>query len=453
MKFKAVWRKDNFYIKSVKKRIVALKAEDADASIPIGCDKKDAVKNFDCINNYRPICKVRTRKNHSGKNKFAILLAFIIAALTFVSPSVCYALSDVDFSDRADDVDFSAFEEYIDSLDENQKHALGFDSVKDLIKKLLNGESETFFENFYSTLGISVAEYFFGFLPSFLAILLIAVLTAILSQAVSGFKQKSTQEVVRFVSFGAIATILLVIIGSVSSMCVSLLLNVKKICSFLFPPLLTILSALGGHTTNATLQPFMAVLSGGIITLINSLILPIFLATAVLSIVGNLSKEVRLDKLAKSFKSFGSYVLGGVFSLFITFITAQGIATSAFDSVTFNASKFMVSSYVPVLGGYLSDGYDLAYAGIVLLKNSIGLVGTLILIATVAFPVCKMLVLSLCLKFTAALIEPLGEKRISDMLMMMSKNVSLLISAVIGVAFMFLILIMLTISSCNMGAL
>lgn len=387
------------------------------------------------------------------KNRIFITFAFIIAIVTFLLPTACYAADSVDFSERAEEVDFSAFEDYINSLDEKQRKALGFDSVKELVKKLLNGESEVFFENFYETLGVALAEYFFGFLPSFLAILLIAVFTSVLSQAVSGFKQKSTQEVVRFVSFGAIATILLVIVGSISSMCVTLLSNVKKICLFLFPPLLTMLSALGGHTTNATLQPFMAVLSGGIITLINSLILPIFLATTVLSIVGNLSKEVRLDKLAKSFKSFGSYVLGGVFSLFISFITAQGIATSAFDGVVFNASKFMASSYLPVLGGYLSDGYDLAYAGIVLLKNSIGLVGTLILIATVAFPVCKMVVLSLCLKFTSALIEPLGEKRISDMLMMMSKNVSLLISAVIGVSFMFLILIMLTVSSCNVGAL
>ena len=113
----------------------------------------------------------------------------------------------------------------------------------------------------------------------------------------------------------------------------------------------------------------------------------------------------------------------------------------------------MVSSYVPILGGYLSDGYDLAFAGIVLLKNSIGLVGTFILIATVAFPVCKMAVLSLAMKFTSAIIEPLGEKRISNMLMMTSKNLSLLIAAAMGVAFMFLILIMLAISSCNMGAL
>lgn len=399
--------------------------------------------------------RLKNAKRRSGINrkKTLILALFVLLLFFSLAPTVCLAASEVDFSDRANDVDFSAFDDYISALDENQKRALNFTSVKELVEKLLLGKSEDFFENFFSVFGTAIGEYFFGFLPSFLAILLIAIFTSILSQAVSGFKQKSTEEVVRFVSFGAIATILLVVVGAATSACVTLLSNLKKVCSFLFPPLLTALSALGGHTTTATLQPFMAILSGGIITLINSLIVPIFMATTVLAIVGNLSKEVRLDKLAKSFKSFGSFVLGGVFSLFISFITAQGIATSAFDGVTFNASKFMVSSYVPILGGYLSDGYDLAFAGIVLLKNSIGLVGTFILIATVAFPVCKMAVLSLAMKFTAAIIEPLGEKRISNMLMMTSKNLSLLIAAAMGVAFMFLILIMLAISSCNMGAL
>ena len=113
----------------------------------------------------------------------------------------------------------------------------------------------------------------------------------------------------------------------------------------------------------------------------------------------------------------------------------------------------MVSSYVPILGGYVSEGFDLAVAGVVLLKNSIGYVGMLLLLATILFPLVKVLIFVLCLKFCSAVIEPIGEKRIANMLSQLSKNSMLLVTAIIGVTFMFLVLIMLVITSCNMGVI
>ena len=388
--------------------------------------------------------------NNIQKRTVIFSLAMCVAVLAMcLAPTVAYA----DFTDRADDVDFSSFEDYIKTLEKEQQDALNFTSVKELVKKLLSGESDDFFSGFYSAFSNAALNYFFSFLPSFLAIVTISVFTAILTQAVSGFKKKETEEVVRFVTFAAISTILLVIISNIATMCVTLLGNLGKISAFLFPPLLTIVSGLGGHATVATLQPMMAVMSSGIIALINSLILPLFLSTTVLSIVGNLSSRVSLDKLSGSFKTFGTFVIGGVFSLFITFITFQGITTSAFDSISFNASKYMVSSYVPILGGYVSEGFDLAVAGVVLLKNSIGYVGMLLLLATILFPLVKVLIFVLCLKFCSAVVEPIGEKRIANMLSQLSKNSMLLVTAIIGVTFMFLVLIMLVITSCNMGVI
>ena len=119
------------------------------------------------------------------------------------------------------------------------------------------------------------------------------------------------------------------------------------------------------------------------------------------------------------------------------------------DKFGFNVAKFAVSSYVPVLGGYLSDGLDLLTASVVLVKNALGYVGAIVLCSIVLFPIVKVVVFSL--KLTSAVCEPLGDTRTSNLLFAVSKNTNLLITALAGVAFAFFLLVMLMISSCNPG--
>ena len=195
----------------------------------------------------------------------------------------------------------------------------------------------------------------------------------------------------------------------------------------------------------------MAVLSGSIIKLVQTIIVPAFIATIVFSVVGNISKNVKLDKLTKLFKSAAGWLIGIVFGLFATFLTAQGITGGVIDRLSFNAAKFAMSSYVPILGGYLSDGFDLLSASMVLVKNAVGLTGVAVLLAVVLFPLLQLVVFMLGLRLTAAIAEPVGDARTSSVLGSLADNMSLLITALTGVGFMFFVLLMLIIGSCNLG--
>ena len=59
----------------------------------------------------------------------------------------------------------------------------------------------------------------------------------------------------------------------------------------------------------------------------------------------------------------------------------QGIAVGSFDSLSIRTTKYTIKSYVPVMGGYLSDGMDLILSSTILIKNSVGLVGVLLIIS------------------------------------------------------------------------
>lgn len=76
------------------------------------------------------------------------------------------------------------------------------------------------------------------------------------------------------------------------------------------------------------------------------------------------------------------------------------------------------------------------------------------LFTAVAVPIVQTAVFTLGLKLTAGLCEPIcSDKRISDLLYGVSKNTSLLTAALAGMAFMFVILVMLIIGTCNAGVI
>ncbi len=110
-----------------------------------------------------------------------------------------------------------------------------------------------------------------------------------------------------------------------------------------------------------------------------------------------------------------------------------------------------MSKYVPIIGGYLSEGFNIILAGSVLIKNSLGLTAVIILLFTVVPYIIRVALLSLSLRLTAAISEPLGCKEISGAISDFGKNLTMLISMVLGVAFLYFLFIMLIIATGNLS--
>lgn len=354
-------------------------------------------------------------------------------------------------SEGLDAIDFSELEEWAKQYGADAAFSQG---VEEMVRAVLNGEFTLGVKQFSSVIMNAVTGGIKSCIPAFAAIFAIAVMTSMMQGLSSGFLKDNTREIVHFACYAAIIVILSVQITAV-------VIQVKEIvegmCGFMqavFPVLLTLITVLGSSAAAGVYSPLMAALSVGIGSVISSLVLPCFVAAVVLSIVGNISSNIKLGRLTKFFKSVAVFVLAGAFSLFAAFLTMQGLTGGIADSISVKTAKFAVQSYIPILGGYLSDGLDLALTGIILIKNAFGLVSVLVLFACVAVPVVQTAVFTLGLKLTAGLCEPIcSDKRISDLLYGVSKNTSLLIAAPSGMAFMFIILVMLIIGTCNAGVI
>lgn len=397
-------------------------------------------------------------KRRRGKLKVAVFIGVLLAFILILLPQVIAenkGIEDVEkelgknVEDKLGELNLSELEDYYNNLEDGSLSTWG--SVKSFVGRVIKGDFEGGYNDFFKASISGLGKSALDTLPSLLSIIAIAILFSILSNMSSNFVHKSTNEIIYFVCFAAIAVILLSKVVSLIVLTNNTIKGMQRLMELLFPIMLTLITSLGGVITVSAYQPMMAVVSTSVVGVITAFILPCFIATVVLSVVGNLSPSIKLDKLNKFFKSTGEVVLGIMFSLFMTFVTLQGITGAIADSISVKSAKFAISSYVPILGGYLSEGFDLILASIVLIKNSLGLAGVIIMLTVILMPVLKITVFTLGLKLVAGIIEPIGDKRMSDFIATLGSNMRMLIVAILAVSFMFFIMIMLVIYTCNMG--
>jgi stage III sporulation protein AE len=141
--------------------------------------------------------------------------------------------------------------------------------------------------------------------------------------------------------------------------------------------------------------------------------------------------------------------VGFVFTIFAGVLTIQGISAGKYDTISLKATRFAMKSYIPIIGGYLSDGLDYALLSGLIIKNAIGVAGLILLVSTILSPIAYLLILKLGLQFVAGVVEPIGNSKMSSLCEELSKILIYPIIVILAISFMFLLavgLIMCTMS-------
>lgn len=117
----------------------------------------------------------------------------------------------------------------------------------------------------------------------------------------------------------------------------------------------------------------------------NNILVPLVSIFLALSLVGAAVSEYGLDEIAGTVKSAVCWGLGLILTVFIGILSLQTFVTASADGVTVKAAKFVVSSFVPVVGGALSEAYNTAQGCVKLLKSTVGSFG-IIAVAVMNLP-------------------------------------------------------------------
>jgi len=344
-------------------------------------------------------------------------------------------------------INFSGFENLIRALNSDEKNIFGGSGFKDKVAAIINGDFKIGYDNVFSAIFSLIFSSISGFLPLFAAVIGIAVLSSLLNNIRSD-KSKSG-SIIYYACYSAIIIVVGCAVLSLVNSVKNSVNSMQEQMNILFPVLLSLITALGGTASAAVYQPMVAMLSTFVAEMMTKFILPLFIFSFVFNIIGNLSPGVKLNKFSGFTSSLSKWSIGLVFTIFTAFMTVQGITAASYDGVSIKTARYAVSHYIPVVGGYLSEGLNLVIAGSVLIKNAIGLSALLLLAATVIAPLISIIVMSLGLKLTAAILEPLSDSGYSEFVSAAAKSLGMLVAVLLSVAFMYFITLMLIISTGN----
>lgn len=176
-------------------------------------------------------------------------------------------------------------------------------------------------------------------------------------------------------------------------------------------------------------------------------IIPLASYSAILSIANNLSDQVQITGTCRLISSIAKWILALSFTLFTGICGIYGFSAPALDAMSAKTVKFAVGSLVPVVGNFLSDTLETVISGGRLMKNTVGSAGIVVLCSICAVPVIKIGIMSLIVRVSSAIAEPISDRRISGLLSDISSAITILFGMTVTAAVLFIICISILLSA------
>ena len=340
---------------------------------------------------------------------------------------------------QLDKLNFGDIEKILSSLNSSESEIFGDSSFREKVESIINGSFANGQSSVFTAIVNLVFDDILKFIPLLASIIVIAIICGFVSNIRSENNSKSVGDIIHFVCYGIIIVLVMTGVVNLIKVASNSINSIKGQMEIVFPILLTLMTAIGGSASVAVYQPAVAFLSSFIMQIFVSVLMPIFIFMLVFTIVSNLTSTVKLEKFTKFFGSTYKWIVGTIFTVFMAFLAIQGITASSYDGVSIRTAKYAIRSYIPLLGGYLSEGFDVIMASSMLIKNAVGASALILMFSSIISPIIQIIVFSLVLKLASAILEPLTDSRISDFIYSIGKTLSLLVTMIIGVAFMYLI--------------
>ncbi|SHJ49117.1 stage III sporulation protein AE [Paramaledivibacter caminithermalis] len=391
------------------------------------------------------------------KKKIIIVLMLFIALTNIVyckeGDKKTLGLTENLIMEQLDSIDLSEIEELINSMNDDNSMNMTKINIKTYIMKAIKGE-----------LNLSFKGILIGFIKKLFKeiivnskllsqLIIISVLCSLLNNLTNSFGNNSTNEIAFYACYLVIAGLLVKAFTVAMNVGQQAIDNMVSFMQSLMPILLSLLMAAGSITSSAIFKPIMVGTIGITSTIMRDIILPLIFLSAILAIVNNLPTKIHVSKLASLIKQGSITLIGLMLTIFFGVVTIEGVLTSSTDGVTLRTAKFAVDSFIPIVGGFMSDAVDTVLGCSLLIKNAVGVVGLIIILTIVTFPILKILSLIIIYKITAVLIEPISDTKIVNCINDMSNALVVVFATVISVAIMFFIAITAVVGAGNITAM
>lgn len=330
---------------------------------------------------------------------------------------------------------------YINNMKSDIEIMNDLDPVEYIKGYIKNGEGNLSFK----TISDAVISFLFKEVKTVLALSISIIAIAIICSLLKNLQTSFSNEGISNIAFFACYALLIVILSKSFIVSINIATDIiKDLSDFMvaiLPVLVMMIGTVGGFTQAATMDPIVVGATLIIPRIYTTVIIPLILITFVLEFANNISTEHKISNLCKLTKQITIWLQGIILTIFIGLLTVRGITSSTIDAVTLKTAKFAIDNFIPIVGKAFSDAIASVAGYSLIIKNAISSVGLIIIILMMLYPIIKLVLISFVYKLTAAVIEPISDKRITSSIAAAGDSLILIMSCVLSVSLMFFILL------------
>ena len=284
----------------------------------------------------------------------------------------------------------------------------------------------------------------------FVMVLVLGITAALFSNFADIFQSRQVSDIAFYFIYLLLTAGLLKVFGNAADIVREMLNQVTTFMQLFIPTyLLAVGTAAGTAAAAAYYQLFLMV-----VYLIEkcylSILLPLIYCFILLSVINGIWMEEKLNLLLDFVQKMVGYGIKITLGIITGFSLLQSMISPVVDALETSALKKAVSM-IPGIGGLTEGMFEMVAGSAVLIKNSIGIYITIVMIFVCILPVLKILLLSGALKAGAALIGIVSDKRMTNLANRAGDGSMMLLKVALSAIALFIISVAVAAYSTNRG--
>lgn len=372
-----------------------------------------------------------------------VFFSYIKAADVFDSTNSVFS-SDSTSIDTVQDITQSAaktynLDEYINTINSSVRENIGEDfNFKNMANEIINKNNIN-----YKNIFMKLLDLFFREISSAIkgaiTIFIIVVIMAVLSNLELEKKSEIT-KIAHLACFIVIATITIATFVDTVKMLTNVVHTQTTLMQVISPFLLAVLIATGKITTTGIIQPlllFLASFVGGVITYF---VIPLLSISVAFNVICSISENIKLEKMSKIFSSVSLWTVGVVLTVFLGVLSLETSLSTSVDSLGVKTTQAAVSNFVPVVGKFFSDSFEVVVGATKIIGKTGGVIGIIGIIVVAIIPIFKLASIMGIYMLLAALVEPISNNELtSKYLSSIANTYKTMLGVLIGITILFVI--------------
>lgn len=217
--------------------------------------------------------------------------------------------------------------------------------------------------------------------------------------------------------------------------------SVSNLATAILPIMTALLVYSGNVSASIVNSGSMTVFSTVIEYLFSKVVVPLTVASMTLAVVGCVLSESTSFSLSAFLRKFSNFITLVSMTVFTFVLAVQTSLARSADTVGVKTVKFVIGSFVPIVGGAVSETINAVDAGLSYIKTTCGTLAIIVIFFMVAPPLVSLLASKLVFSLSSSVASILGCETESKLLSELSSVTDCFSSLIISSAAVFILIL------------